>query len=501
MWSQLKNIMRKVGRRLGIIRYLKDVKDHKQINVDEKEYYRINLNKRIYSGHVAEWHDLEYRGTAGRLIQRQQKTMGMAKVVSQKLAGLMLNEGVKISLAEENKQAQWEMINDVIESNKFKREIQRYVEYSLAMGGVAIEVYLDGDTPKLAYATADAFYPISTDTENIDEAVIVNQFTKDSKVYRLLKWHEWEEETYVVKNELYESSEYDEVGDRVALSKLFPDMAEETHFQIDHPLFVYIKPNIANNKHITSPLGLSIFDNAHDTLEILDVMYDFWYNEFRLGKRRVAVPQSLVKTHQGIDGQIFQYLDDSEELFVALNDGEMDEFQIKDLTVDIRSDQVIESIQSLLDILSVQTGLSAGTFTFTPKGLKTATQVVSENSETYRTRKSHLSIVEDALRDLIVMIYDVATLDSGEGIEPLKREDISIDFNDGIFQDNESKLKFYTDAVNAGLAPKVEAIMTIFGKSKEEAEEWLERIQREQAQSNSAVDEAIAELLITGGRE
>lgn len=501
MWEQLKNIVRKVGRRLGIIQHLKDVTDHKRINVDENEYYRINLNKRIYSGFVEEWHRLEYRGTAGRLIQRKQKSLGMAKVISQKLAGLMLNEGIKISLAEKSKSEQWDLISDVIESNKFKRELQRYVEYAMAMGGVAVEVYLDGDQPKLAYATADAFFPISQDTENIDEAVIANQFTKDGKVYTLLKWHEWESETYVVTNELYESNEYDEIGDKVPLSRLFPDMANKTHFNISHPLFIYIKPNIANNKHITSPLGLSVFDNAHDTLEILDTMYDFWYNEFRLGKRRVAVPQALVKTHTGIDGQVFQYLDDSEELFVALNDGEMDEFAVKDLTVDIRSEQIIESIQSLLDILSVQVGLSAGTFTFTPKGLKTATQVVSENSETYRTRKSHLSIVEDALRDLIVMIYEVVTLDDASGREPLQREDISIDFNDGIFQDNESKLQFYTKAVEAGFVPLKEAIMAIFGKSEEEAEEWLEIIQREKAQASASVEEAVSELLITGGRE
>lgn len=499
IWERIKETARKVGRYLGIINHLERLEDHKKINVDQDEYSRIEFNKQLYAGNQG-WRNLNYHSSTGRQINRKQKSLGMGKVIASKLASLVFNEGVDISLAEDAKHTEtWEKISDAITSAKFKREFQRYLEYMFAMGGVAVETYLDGDEPKLAYATADAFFPISQDTENVDEAVIANQFKKDGFVYTLLKWHEWEtDDVYRITNELYKSKTSEVLGDQVGLHELFPDMEPETRLRVARPTFVYIKPNTANNKNLISPLGVSVYENVHDTLEMLDVMYDFWYNEFRLGKRRVAVPQYLVKHKFDINGNMYTYIDDSEELFVALNSGEIDEMQVKDLTIDLRTEDVIHSIQSMLDVLSMQIGLSAGTFTFTEGGIKTATQVVSEQSETFRTRGSHLSIIEDALRDLIVSLSEVATLNGGE---PLGREEISIDFNDGVFQDKEAQAQYYTRLYQSGLIPAKEVIMRLFGKSEEEAEEWLDAINEEKATASKQFEESIASLKLNGREE
>lgn len=478
MWSKLKELVKGGMRKLGIIKNLQSVGEHKGINVDEEEYRRIDLNKRMYQGYVKEWHDLRYRGTKVT-IERTQKTLNMPKVLAKKLARLVMNEGVNISLAKDSgKEAQWELVQDVFNSNKFIREMQRYLEYMFAMGGVAIEIYRDGDEPKIAYATADAFFPIENDTEQIDEAVIANHFKKGDYHYTLLKWHEWQSDgSYTITNELYESKTGDVLGDKVALSKLYPDLEPVTTFHDrENPLFIYIKPNEANNKNITSPLGISVFENAYDTMQMLDVMYDFWYNEFRLGKRRVAVPEYLVKTSHDANGRPYVYFDDSEELFVAMNSGEMEDMQVKDLTVDLRVDDVVHSIQSLLDILSMQVGLSAGTFTFTSEGMKTATQVVSENSETYQTRASHISVIEDALRDLIVAVYEVVTMDEDDEGDPLERMDISIDFNDGIFNDSKSLYDFWSQGYKDNLVPQKETIKRIYKLSDEEADEWINQL-------------------------
>lgn len=495
MWETLKEFGKVVGRKLGLIESLNKLSDHKSIRVNEEAYSRIEKNKALYKGYYKEWHFLKYLSTNGTTIEREQMTMGMPKILAEKFASLVFNEGVSISIEDESI---WKYVKPVVESNKFKRDFQRYLEYMFAFGGLAIEVYLD-DIPKLAWAEAGAFFPLTTDTEEIDEAVIANVFHEDGKVYTLLKWHEWiADEQYRIKNELYESNSSDKIGDKVRLSKLFPDMEEEILFTgISRPLFVYLKPNIANNFDITSPLGIGVFENAYDTIRMLDVMYDFWYNEFRLGKRRVAVPHYLVKTGYQANGQPFNYFDDSEELFVAMNSGEMDDMQMKDLTVDLRVDQVIHSINALLDILSMQVGLSSGTFTFTPQGVKTATQVMSENSQTFRTRSSHLLIIEDALRDLIVTIYEVATM-GVNGTKELNRDDISIDFNDGIFTDSQSMLDFYSQAVNHGLAPKREAIKRIFGLSEQEADAWLQRINIENLSGNVDVDEVIKDITLNG---
>lgn len=497
VWQRIKEFIKWGGRKLGIIKHLNSITDHRNVTINETTYDAIVQNKELYQGHYHPWHDLRYN-VRGRTIERKQMSMQMPKVLAKKLARLVFNEGVKLSVAED-KQNQWDLVKDLFESNKFIREFQRYLEYMFAMGGLALEVYVDGYEPKIAYATADAFFPIESDSENIDEAVIANTFVKNGRYYTLLKWHEWSKGGYTIKNELYESLSGETLGDKVELSKLFPDMEPITSFsRLDSPLFVYLKPNEANNVDITSPLGISVFENAKDTLRMLDIMYDFWYNEFRLGKRKVAVPQYMLEAGTNVYGEPYLYLDDSEELFVALNGGEMDDFQVKDLTVDIRDDQVINSIQSLLDILAMQCGLSIGTFSFSKAGIKTATQVVSENSETYQTRSSHISVIEDALRDLVVTTFNVVKEIQGLNLEPLEREDISIDFNDGVFIDQESKANYYIKLYNSGAISQKEMIKNINGFSEEEAQDMLAEINSDDItrKMNSEVAVSQAELRI-----
>lgn len=493
MWNKIKELGRRVLRRMGIIENLKNVSDHKEINTSNKQYSDIELNKRIYSGEPVE---LEYMGTK-QIIKRKRKSLNMGKVVAKEMASLVFNEGVQIGVEKPDKKnkkneksdksKQWELVNDVFASNKFRREFQRYLEYMFAMGGMVIEVYTDGIEPKISYADASAFFPLSNDSEEVDEAVIANTFNHDGKYYTLLKWHEWgdwEGYNYRIKNELYEANDESTIGDKVPLRRLYPDMEPETYFTLEHALFIYIKPNEANNKYITSPLGISVFENSRDTLDMLDVMYDFWWNEFRQGKRRVAVPEYMVKTNYNAQGTPYVTIDDSEELFVALNAAEMDNFAVKDLTIDIRSEQVIEAIQALLDVLAMQVGLSVGAFTFTGEGVKTATQVVSENSKTYRTRSSHINTIEDGLRDLVMAVYEVAVMldetDEYETLDPLERMDISIDFDDGVFVDKQAELDYYGKASTYNFIPQQRAIERLFGLSEEDALEWVQMIQAEQ---------------------
>ncbi len=508
MWSGIKDLFRKGLRKIGIIQNLEKVSDHKHINISEAQYRDIERNKNIYAGEPVR---LEYRGTKA-VIKRERKSLGMGKVIAKEMASLVFNEGVEIGVEESkdkkkpDKSKQWELVNDVFTSNKFRREFQRYLEYMFAMGGMVIEVYTDGVEPKIAYADASAFFPLSNDSEEVDEAVIANTFNQDGKYYTLLKWHEWGDWgtdegsfNYRIKNELYESNNEDTIGDKVSLDKLYPDMEPQTFFNLENALFIYIKPNEANNKYITSPLGISTFENAHDTLDMLDVMYDFWWNEFRMGKRQVAVPEYMVKTNENAFGAPYITIDDSEELFVALNAAEMDEFIVKDLTIDIRSEQVIESIQALLDLLAMQVGLSVGTFTFTGEGVKTATQVVSENSKSYQTRSSHINTIEDGLRDLVLAVYEVANMllddtDPLKQLEPLERMDISIDFNDGVFNDQQSLLDFYLKAYNSGIVPLRVVIERVFKMSEEDAETWIHEIGEDNMKERIRAQQAAAEV-------
>jgi A118 family predicted phage portal protein len=374
---------------------------------------------------------------------------------------------------------------DAFKRNRFYKQFQRYLEYMFAMGGMSIKVYGDEKGIRLSYVTANCFIPVSQTADEITEGVFVNETRKGDKYFTLLEWHTWDGPTYVVRNELYQSSTKAELGVKVPLSTLYPELEEETRIDgLSRPLFVYFKPNIANNIDTQSPLGISLYANALDTLKELDTAFDSFEREFRLGKKRIIVPATAVKTVVDPEtGQMRRYFDANDEVYQGLN-MEMDSDTIKDVSVEIRVQEHIDAINALLNILAMQIGFSPGTFTFDGQGVKTATEVVSENSKTFRTKNSHEVIIEECLKELITTICEVAELygffDAPDDYE------VAIDFDDSVAQDRDANANYYSKLVSQGLMPKVRAIMRIHDIPEEEARKWLQEINEENATATAA---------------
>jgi len=119
--------------RMGIIKQLKTITEHKDINIDDEAYDRIAKNKAIYSGYLSEWHDIEFRTSAGEARKRNMLSMGMGKKIAEEMATLIFNEKATITI--DNDSAQ-EFIDDTLKSNGFHKNFSRYLEYAYATGGM-----------------------------------------------------------------------------------------------------------------------------------------------------------------------------------------------------------------------------------------------------------------------------------------------------------------------------------------------------------------------------
>ncbi|WP_285293103.1 phage portal protein [Listeria monocytogenes] len=467
-----------VMRRMGLLKTLKEVKDHKKVNANDEDYKYIDIWKRLYQGHYAEWHNLNYEHN-GNPVNRRQLSMNLPKVTAKYMSKLLFNEKVKINI--DNEQAE-EFVLNVLKTNGFTKNMERYIEYGEAMGGFVIKVYHDGNqNVKVSFATADCMYPLSNDSENVDECVIANSFHKNDKYYTLLEWNEWQDDIYTVTTELYQSDDPDELGGKVSLKLLFNDIEPVVPLpKFTRPTFIYIKPNIANNKNLTSPLGISVYANALDTLKTLDLMFDSFYQEFKLGKKKVLVPSSFVKTAVNLDGSTTQYFDSTDEaFFLYQGDQDADGKSVKDISVEIRSTEFIESINAMLRIYAMQIGLSAGTFTFDENGLKTATEVVSEKSETYQTKNSHSQLIEQGIKEMIVSILEVGKFIEAYSGDVVELDTITVDFDDSIAQDEDTTINRYTNAKNQGMIPLKIALQRAWNITDAEAGEWKEEIEKD----------------------
>lgn len=484
MFSNAITKIKEMLNKMGLIKSIGKVTDHKRIAEQEEMYTQIGIWKSLYKGFYKPFHHVTFSTLEGHR-ERDMNTLHMGKVAAAEMASLIYNEKCKISIGDKTVQ---EFIDDVLKQNKFDKNFQDYLEYSFAMGGMVIKPYIergnDGQLKiMLTFVSADSFIPISWKNGNIYEALFPNEFVEQGEYFTHLEFHLWKDGIYTVEHELYKSKTKSEMGIKVSLSQ-----SEQTkNFEpstpiaaINRSLFVYIKPNVANNVDTKSPLGISLYANALDTMKTIDTAFDSFNREFRLGKKRIIVPAHFVKTV--IDpktGQRHRFYDDTDETYEAFDSGSgADEGEgIKDISTALRVDEHIAGINSLLNLYSMQIGFSSGTFSFDGQSMKTATEVISENSKTFKSKKSHEIIIEGAIQELVGSIvtlaglYDIFKFD-GE-------YEVSVSFDDSIADDKMTNINQQSQMVIAGLQSKLRAIIEIQGVTEEEALKILAEIDEE----------------------
>lgn len=491
----IKNLFRKGGAVLGVVQSLNNITDHPKINVDAREYRRIERDLRYFKG---SFDAIKFYNTYGDQKERPYTTLNMMQVVCRRMASLLYNKQSKITVdtrpakidaaGETQSYKQQDeantFIQSVLDANDFGKNFERYLESCLAMGGLAIRPYVDTETGsiKLAWIQAPNFFPLRSNTNDITEAAIATPTIRTeggtSVYYTLLEFHEWYPSGYLITNELYRSDVKGQVGVQVPLNTLYPDLVEKaTLTGYTRPLFVYLKPAGFNNKSLTSPLGIGFCDNALSTLKQINDTYDQFNFEIRMGQRRVAVPSNMIQVafDEGGQQKPRQVFDPDQNVFLAVDSG-MDAKGVTDLTSPIRASDYISSMNHFLKTLEMQTGLSSGTFSFDGQAVKTATEVVSENSMTYQTRNSHLTMVERAVKELVVSICQLAasTVIDGQtlytGNIPTV-DQVAVDFDDGIFTDKGANADYWIKLQAAGLCADWQAIMHVQGVTEDQAKQ------------------------------
>lgn len=497
--------------RMGLLATINNVTQFAAVIESQWMYDRIIDWRSLYRGYLGKYdgvpyHDTDYLDAVGKRHKRKRASLKMPKKTAERMASLVFNEKCQINIGSLNgqpddngdiqvtpeiKQFSANIMN-VFESNNFHKLFQRYLEYMFAMGGMVAKPYVDNGTIKISWVTAQNFLPVESNNDDVTAGVFMDMTRKGDKYYTHLEWHTRDGDTYHIRNELYQSMSPDDLGVKVPLSLLYDDMQDDIPIQgLTRPLFVYFKPNIANNFETASPLGISIFANSLDTLKSLDIAFDSFQREFTLGKRRIIVPASAIRAIYDAEGNVHRYFDTDDEVYQAVATGDMDAEKIQDMSVALRVEDHIKAINSLLDLLAMQEGLSAGTFTFDGQQVKTATEVVSENSETFRTKNSHETLIEQGIRELVDCIAQLADL---YDIFPNPGSDayeVTVDFDDSIAEDRVQNANFYMTLVAAGLMPKIEAIQRIFDITEDQANEYLTKIKAETAQQQPPIMEQL----------
>ena len=231
-------------------------------------------------------------------------------------------------------------------------------------------------------------------------------------------------------------------------------------------------------------MGLSVLANQIDKFKSIDTKYDSFDREFVTGKRRVIIPKSMIKADiTGVDEKgnpiRVYYFDTNDEVYVSVNG--LDSKDIKDINFELRTDEHITAINSELNYLSSNVGLGTGFYKFDNQGVKTATEVISANSDTYRTKVHHQNTIYSCLKDLIMAICE---------LENISFKTVTINPDDSIIEDTDKIRQQAMSEFNNKLISKVEYYKRVYKMSDEEALAFAQK-----------VNEEIQQLTITDGSE
>ena len=317
------------------------------------------------------------------------------------------------------------------------------------------------------YVDAPNIFPVSWNNGKVTECIFAFPHTVARKKYVQLQSHLLENGEYVIKNTVLRCDSGSQEGTELPEKewkqlKPFNELAKEVRTGSSEAQFVIDRLNITNNADENNPMGVAIFANAIDTLKKLDIEYDSYCNEFELGRKRIFVRPEMLTNADGTPA-----FDPDDSVFYALPEDDANgEGLLKEIDMSLRAEQHSKAINDDLNYLSLKCGFGTDRYQFGATGAKTATEIISENSDMYRMIKKHEILLEDALRQLIQIIIRLGMI-LGNTLNP--ECEITIDFDDSIIEDKETERSRDRQDVSMGVMSLAEYRAKWYGESEEDA--------------------------------
>ena len=435
-------------------------------------YSKVTLWSEWYKGYSPKFHNyLQYNGKTK--IKRQRKALHMAKKVCEDHANLLLNEKVQIVVSNKAVQAK---LDAALEANNFRVEANKLVEIAYALGTGAFVEHDDGAAGVLIdYIPADMIFPLTWEGGKVTECAFASIKTLAAGSFVYINVHQLEGQEYVIRNKLVPlendgrarmttpeagKKKPAEAAPDATTGLLYDDLAPEVRTGSLIPRFQFIGPNQVNNVNRGSPLGISIFANSLDLLEGLDLIFDSYCGEFRLGKKRIILPITMLEILQDGNEKFMAFDDNDTEFYGMKNDSLTD---IKEINMELRIEQHDQGLQRFLNLLSTKCGLGNDRYKFDAGGVKTATEIISEKSELFQNLKKNELVLDAAIGGLCRAVADI----TGAGGD----FEVKVNFDDSIIEDSDAKRTRIQALVTQGKFPLWRYLHEYEGYDEDEAKD------------------------------
>lgn len=388
-------------------------------------------------------------------ISRHRLTMRMARRVCKEWASLLMGEGFNISCPDDEAAntalSAWESETafDLLGEGLVERT------FGLGTGAWALWIAEDEDgTRKIRARTYDAraILPLSWDVDDCSECAFVTRVNARGKELTQLQAHViGDDGTYHILTHIFDVKNDKEV----TLDGIITDY----NTGVSVPTFALIRPAIENIHADISAMGTSIFDDAIGAIQLVDNAFDSISREIDATKTKVFMSDALLDVVDEQGERITRPMSFDDTVIRAVAASGTDEM-IKVFSPTIRIDALRQALDTSLEVLGDLTGFGQQYFRLTPQGgLKTATEVASDNAALMRNMRRHEIILRAAVERictaaLAMMGYDAKAVAT---------------FDDSIITDTVQERTMALSEVGAGVMPRWLYAVKYLGMSEDEA--------------------------------
>lgn len=435
---------------------------------------QINLYSQWYNGFVESFHRY-YVFNGDKKVFKNRYSLNMPKKICENFADLIMNSKTSITLSSDKST---ELLKKIFLANNFFVKANQAIEKSFALGMGAFLLSIDKDLGiRIQFVSAKNIIPLSFDSFDITECAFVSdeisstgEVIKNVQVHRLDKNREYIISNYrfIVRN-----------GDNLSPLDI-KDISASIRTNSTLPWFSFIRPNTVNNINIDSPFGLPVYANCLDTIKSLDIIFDSFVNEIQNGRKRLFVTAEALKVNA--KGKLGHAFDPNDVVFYLLdgNIGNENKY-VQEVNGTLRIQELRLALQTNLEILTIKLGFGKNCYQLGDYQFeKTATEVVSSNSDLFRTVHKHEILIAESIKKLIKSIQYISKTYFGTNIDG----ESYVDFDDSVIEsDAERRAQDRLD-VSMGAMSLAEYRSKWYGESIELAKEMINEVKEERSKNN-----------------
>ncbi|WP_291289289.1 phage portal protein [Enorma sp.] len=329
-----------------------------------------------------------------------------------------------------------------------------FISLAFALGSGCWAVSLAGGEASIVPYHAWQMVPVRNGMALLAHTTIAGERLDQLQVHAL----DHETGTWHIRTRLFEPSSHREVS----VDEVNPDY--DTLQEL--PTYAVVRPSKANTHELYSPLGVSIYEDAIDSIRMVDEAFNQLFWQVRVSLPRVFFDEQGVRRDSktgeadwagSVDQVVFRPMQTAS--------GSM---PVTVYNPSTHVSDMVDALNCALSTLGLKCGFGQQYWSFDlASGLKTATEVVSANSVLMRTIRRNEKLIGGAIDDVARAAYSCESALSGAA--PADVPHVRIDWDDSVMTDDKADRDMMKDDISRGLCPRWMYLVAYYGMDEAKA--------------------------------